>query len=286
MLAAAGLRAEEPEAAAQKGNAQEKEAVQQPLGKDWQIPANKEDFHVFVLYGQSNMAGGIKPWQPGHLLPEDKVPVPHVLQVRSHARLFLEKGWFPAVHPLHVIPGRPNSFGLGLPFAKKYLEKHPGVTVGLLPCAYGGKRMDLLKEGSGLYKAAIAKCKFAMQKGTIKGILWHQGESDAFNEERAAAYEEKLHQLVAAFRKDLGIPDLPFISGEITLKYPKTNPVQVANRTLPEKVKNTGWAAIEGLTFVDGEKRVHFDRESYIELGHRYCEAYEKIINKQKNEEK
>jgi len=36
--------------------------------------------------------------------------------------------------------------------------------------------------------------------------------------------------------------------------------------------------SIDGLTFVDGDKRVHFDRESYIELGKRYCEAYEKLV--------
>ena len=161
------------------------------------------------------------------------------------------------------------------------MKTNPGITVGMLPCAYGGKRMDLLKEGSGLYKAAIGRCKFAQETGTIKGILWHQGESDAFNEERAATYEARLHQLVAAFRKDLGIPDLPFIAGEIAPKYPKTNPVQVANRTLPEKVNNTGWVTIEGLTFVDGDKIVHFDRESYIKLGHRYCDALLKVMEKE-----
>jgi len=280
MLATAGLRAEDAEAAKEAGSAKETKFVQRPLDKDWQIPADKEKFHVFLLYGQSNMAGGIKPWQPGHLLPEDKIPTPHLLQVRSGRPLSVTGGWFPAVHPLHDRPGRPNSFGLGIPFAKEYMKRNPGITVGLLPCAYGGKRMDLLKEGSGLYREAIERCKFAQKTGTIKGILWHQGESDAFNEERAATYEEKLHQLVAAFRKELGIPNLPFISGEITLKYPKTNPVQVANRTLPEKVKNTGWVTIEGLTFIDGDKQTHFDRESYIKLGWRYCDALMKVMAK------
>jgi len=280
IVATAGLRAQDTENAEDVKRGNEANVVQQPLGKDWQIPADKEKFHVFLLYGQSNMAGGIKPWQPGHLLPEDKIPVPHLLQVKSGRPLSVTGGWFPAAHPLHVRPGRPNSFGLGIPFAIEYMKRNPGITVGLLPCAYGGKRMDLLKEDSGLYRAAIGRCKFAQETGTIKGILWHQGESDAFNEQRAATYEEKLHQLVAAFRKELGLPDLPFIAGEITLKYPKTNPVQVANRTLPEKVKNTGWVTIEGLTFVDGNKKVHFDRESYIKLGHRYCNTLLKVMEK------
>jgi hypothetical protein len=280
IVATPGLRAQDPQDAEDTSRDRGPKTVQRPLDKDWQIPADNRDFHVFLLYGQSNMAGGIKSWQPGHLLPEDKIPVPHLLQVRSGRPLSVTGGWFPAVHPLHVRPGRPNSFGLGIPFAKEYMKKNPGITVGLLPCAYGGKRMDLLKEGSGLYNAAIARCKFAQETGTIKGVLWHQGESDAFHEERAAAYEAKLHQLVAAFRKGLGIPHLPFIAGEITLKYPKTNPVQVANRTLPQKVEHTGWVTIEELTFVDGDKQVHFDRDSYIKLGHRYCDALMEVMKR------
>ena len=232
------------------------------------------------------MAGGIKKHQPGYLLPKDKIPTPHLLQVRSGRPLAVSGGWFPAVHPLHVRPGRPNSFGLGIPFAKEYMKRNPGVTVGLLPCAWGGKRMDLLKKDSGLYKAAVGRCRFAQERGTIKGILWHQGESDAFNEERSKTYEARLHEMIDAFRKDLNIPDLPFISGEITLKYPKTNLVQIANRTLPQKVKNTAWVSIDGLTFVDAPKNVHFDRKSYIKLGHRYCDAYEKVVDKKEEKKR
>jgi hypothetical protein len=161
------------------------------------------------------------------------------------------------------------------------------VTVGLLPCAYGGKRMDLLKKGSGLYNGVVAKCKFAQGTGTIKGVLWHQGESDAFNKDRCAVYEKRLHEMIATLRKDLGIPDLPFISGEISVKnYPKDNPVQAANRTLPQKVKNTGWVRTDDLTFCDGKKSVHFDRKSLVKMAHRYCDAYEKVVDKKKEKEK
>ena len=117
------------------------------VGGDWDIPSNKEDFHIFLLMGQSNMAGGIKKHQPGHLLPEDKIPVPHIVSVRTSSRNRKWFKWQPAAHPLHVIKKRPNSFGLGIPFAQEYLKNNPGVTVGLIPMAYGGKRIDLLKKG-------------------------------------------------------------------------------------------------------------------------------------------
>ncbi|MCK5469704.1 MAG: hypothetical protein KAI99_14390, partial [Cyclobacteriaceae bacterium] len=34
-----------------------------------QVPANKDNFHIFILMGQSNMAGY------GELLPDDKLPI-------------------------------------------------------------------------------------------------------------------------------------------------------------------------------------------------------------------
>jgi len=139
IMTIAGLRAEAAEAAkaeerveaeekkGKKKRARNSEVVQQPLDKDWQIPESKEKFHVFLLYGQSNMAGGIKKHQPGYLLPEDKIPTPHLLQVRSGRPISVSGGWFPAVHPLHVRPGRPNSFGLGIPFAKESLREAAGL---------------------------------------------------------------------------------------------------------------------------------------------------------------
>ena len=179
-----------------------------PLGKDWRIHEDKSKFHIFILYGQSNMAGGI----PGkELTKEDKTPVPHIVLRRG-------KGWIPAAHPLHL-GGKKNGFGLGLPFAEEYLKNHPGVTVGLVPCASGGKRIDLLKKGSNLYRAAMGKSRLALETGTIKGILWHQGESDTVTDERADCYEKKLHQLIADMREDLKTPNLPFIVGDLAQLY-------------------------------------------------------------------
>lgn len=267
-------------------------------GGDWDIPTEKEKFHVFLLMGQSNMAGGIKKHQPGHLLPEDKIPVPHIVQVKTNIANVKKLYWFPAAHPLHVRPGRPNSFGLGIPFAKEYLKKHPGVTVGLLPTAYGGKRIDLLKKGTALYRGSISKAQWAMETGTIKGVLWHQGESDTVTEERANTYEGKLHKLIADVREDLKMPDLPFIVGDLGQLFgigennPNPDPERVANinkvrnalKSVPDKVKNTACVSTVGLTYVDTPKCTHFDRKSYITLGERYCEVYEKTVQNKDNQ--
>lgn len=267
-------------------------------GGDWDIPIEKEKFHVFLLMGQSNMAGGIKKHQPGHLLPEDKIPVPHIVQVKTNIANPSKLKWMPAAHPLHFRPRRPNSFGLGIPFAKEYLKNHPGVTVGLLPTAYGGKRIDLLKKGTALYRGSISKAQWAKETGTIKGVLWHQGESDCFKGDRPDTYEGKLHQLIADVREDLKMPDLPFIVGDLGQLFgigennPNPDPERIENiskvrnalKSVPDKVKNTACVSTVGLTYVDTPKCTHFDRKSYIILGKRYCEAYEKTVQNKDNQ--
>lgn len=275
------------------------EDAKETLGKDWKIPADKEKFHVFLLMGQSNMAGGIKKHQPGHLLPEDKIPVPHIVHVRTNVASPKKFKWQPSAHPLHVRPGRPNSFGPGIPFAKEYLKDHPGVTVGLLPTAYGGKRIDLLKKGTGLYRGSILKARWAAKQGTLKGVLWHQGESDCFAGDRPDTYEDKLHKLIADVRHDLGMPDLPFVVGDLGQLFgigenPNPEPERAAGinkvrnalKSVPEKVKHTACVQTTGLTYVDAPKCTHFDRKSYIILGKRYYEAYEKVVERKKQEEK
>lgn len=251
------------------------------VSQDWAIPPDKEDFHVFLLMGQSNMAGGI----PGdQLTEEDKTPVPHIVVRRG-------SGWIPAAHPLHL-GGKKNGFGLGLPFAREYLRHHPGLTVGLIPCASGGKRIDLLNRGSNIYRSSLGKTRLALGTGTIKGVLWHQGEADTISDERADSYEVKLHQLIADLRVDLGIEDLPFIAGNLGELYgigetrDRATPDKVRRiekikgilKRVPEEVEHTGSVNSTGLAYCDAPKCTHFDKASYIILGQRYAKAYEELV--------
>ena len=261
-------------------HAEEQGKLEAAAGNDWEIPSDKKDFHVFLLMGQSNMAGGI---HGRELTDEDKTPVPGIVIRRG-------KGWIPAAHPIHV-GGKKNGFGLGLPFAREYKKHHPGVTVGLVPCASGGKRIDLLRKGSNLYRAAMGKTQLALEMGTIKGVLWHQGESDTVTHERADSYENKLHQLIVDVRAELRSPDLPFIVGDLGQLYgigekrepdldkvARVKKVRAALRGVPEKVKNTALVETTGLTYSDAPKCTHFDKNSYITLGQRYAEAYERVL--------
>ena len=252
--------------------------AQKYRGSDWQIPEDKSKFHIFLLMGQSNMAGGLKPRDEGYLLDEDKIPVPHILMIPMHKHLSMPV-WKPAAHPLHLRGGRGGAFGLGLPFAKRYLEKNPGVTIGLIPMARGGHSIGRLNKGTGLYEEGMVKARFAAHYGTIKGVLWHQGESDR-GPQGSFAYEGKLHTLVADLRRDLDVKDLPFIAGdlgEFSLPVPEgVARVRAALRSLPEKVPHTGFVESKGLK---QSSRAHFDRAGYIELGHRYCDELLRVMD-------
>ena len=195
---------------------------------EWDIPEDKSKFHIFIFAGQSNMAGG---FNGSHLYDDEgnydplTKPVPRVLQ---HKR----GGWVPAAHPTtrHV----KTSFSIPLPFAQKYLEEidDPEVKVGIFVTAYGGKAMNFFVRGGNMHPSGT---RGLSKYGTVKGFIWHQGESDNRLEEREA-YAQKLHGLVQDVRNYVGDPDLPFVTGAFNPQWAYHNPYSIPPRapTAPE----------------------------------------------------
>ena len=64
------------------------------------------------------------------------------------------------------------------------------------------------------YLKAEKRVKVALEAGELKGILWHQGESDA-TDKLADGYEKKLHDLIDRLRRELKAADVPFIAGQL-----------------------------------------------------------------------
>jgi hypothetical protein len=235
-----------------------------------QLPP-QEKFHLFLLIGQSNMAGR------GAIEAQDKTPHPRVFMLNKAG------DWVSAADPLHFDkPGAGT--GLGKTFATKIAESNPEITVGLIPCAVGGSPIDSWKPGefypptkSCPWDDTLRRAKLALKSGTLKGILWHQGESDAKSLELAQTYETKLHGLIQRLRKELYAEDVPFIAGQMGqfADAPWNDfrrQVDAAHQKLPTKVPHTSFVSSEGLQH-KGDK-VHFDAASYRELGKRYAEAF------------
>lgn len=238
-------------------------------GKEEREPPGGDRFHLYLLVGQSNMAGR------GAVTEEDRRPDPRIWMFDR------EGNWSPAVDPLHF--DKPIAgVGLGRSFARAMLGEDSNVHIGLIPCAVGGSPIDAWESG-GFHEQTGAhpwddmaeRLEQSLRRGgELRGILWHQGESDS-NEESAPDYEEKLHSLVDRFRELASAPEVPFIAGGMG-RWPERPwnkwkvEVDAAHRALPGKVANAAYVSSDGL---DHRDEVHFDRASYLELGRRYAEA-------------
>ena len=233
----------------------------------------KENFQIFLLIGQSNMAGR------GTVTPADQVPYPRVL-------MFNQAGeWVPAVDPMHF--DKPVAgVGLGRTFGIQIADATPGATIGLIPCAVGGSPIDSWLPGAldaatktHPWDDAMCRAKAALAAGTLKGILWHQGESDS-KSGLAPAYAAKLADLITRLRAELNAPTAPFIAGQMG-KFAERPwdefrvQVDQAHRDLPGKMPHTAFVSSEGLTH-RGDM-IHFDSDSYRELGRRYATAYQNL---------
>lgn len=241
------------------------------FAQEVKLPA-KEKFQLFLLVGQSNMAGR------GKVEAEDKVPHPRVLMLNKAGE------WVPAVDPLHFDKSSAGT-GLGKTFGQQIAEADPSITVGLIPCAVGGSPIASWKPGQ-FYKPtnshpwddAMKRAKLAQEKGTLKGILWHQGESDS-NAQSAPEYGAKLQALVKAFRSELG--DVPFLVGQLG-QYegiPWSEPRKVVDQAHQDLDKHLPRVAfVSSAGFKHKGDNVHFDSAGMREFGKRYAEAYQKLM--------
>ena len=230
--------------------------------------------HSFLMIGQSNMAGrgDLKEAPP---LNSDRIAV-------------LRNGrWQPLFRPIN--PDRPFSgFCLAESFAQDYAAAHPGVTVGLIPCADGGTSLNQWRVGGLLFDHAVMQAVLASRTSTIAGILWHQGEADC-SPALFPLYEEKLTCIIAGLRAIPELADVPFIAGGLgdylpgfagdphASNYPHINETL---RQMTAKVERFGFADAEGLAH-KGDY-LHFSTPSLIELGHRYYRVFSRLEDKNK----
>lgn len=102
----------------------------------------------------------------------------------------------------------------------------------------------------------------------MKGILWHQGES---NQDNPDAYFKQLTDLVNNLREDLGNAKLPFVAGEIAQWNPKAGEINSKIRVLPAVVEHTGYISSVGAQPLKDYSDPHFSRDGSMLLGKRYA---------------
>ncbi len=218
---------------------------------------------IYLLLGQSNMAGrGVV----GH---EDRTPHPRVLTLDASGE------WRTAIEPITTDATGKAGVGPGVSFGKAMAEHDPDVTVGLVPCAVGGTPLRRWQQSGDLYAAAVQRARLAMRIGTLRGVLWHQGESD-ISAGLAPTYATRLDQMIRDLRADLESPGLAFVAGALgeflgtrSGNAADVDIVNAALATLPERMVHTGSVSVAGLTHTGDH--LHFDTASQRELGRRFA---------------
>lgn len=225
-------------------------------------------FHVYLLIGQSNMAGR------GKVEKEDTTPHPRVLALNK------DDQWVPAIDPLHF--DKPSAgVGPGLAFGKALADADKDVTIGLIPCAAGGSPISVWKKDaywgqtkSKPYDEALRRVAVARQRGVLKGILWHQGESDS-NETAAKLYADRLADLVTRLRRDLEAPGVPFLVGGLSeplrARSEHARSVDQALRAYAKSEARSAYVESDKLTLTTDN--THFDAASAREFGRRFAKA-------------
>ena len=234
-----------------------------------------------------------------------------------------------ALDPLHIPldidneNGKDESFiGLGLSFAKQALD-NTSADIILVPAAWSGSSFCANEDGppgnwladssdnpdlgnTWLFDRAVTRANLAISEtgGVLRGILWHQGESDA-NDRCAPLYQENLTDLVDALRtrvETVGSDDLlrssgtiPFIlgtmsrgadeRGDLSDYLESKQVIDDVHRNFPNVVEGVAISINDDLIPANGypcgnTSCIHFGPGALREMGQRYYDGLLRAVGK------
>lgn len=254
------------------------------------------NFHIYIAYGQSNMEGNATNFD------KNKDGAEHP-RVKMFATVSCPNLGRPTVGEMY--PAKPPMFkcdqGLSVAdwFGRHMADSLPDVTIGIIPVAQGGTSIRLFDPDD--YKNYIASAadwlrngvkafgndgnamgriievaKKAQEVGVIKGIIFHQGETDGgmSNWEQIVkkTYEYMLTQL------GLEAEETPFVAGEM-VDGGSCAGFSSRVRGLSNYIANFGVASSKGYgSKGDG---LHFTVEGYRGMGERYAQEMLKLITRE-----
>lgn len=232
-----------------------------------QRSANKPDpnFHLYLLIGQSNMAGRGK---------TDAARKP----VNARILMLDSMGKFvPATDPVHF-DKKEAGVGPGISFAENMLPANRKIKIGLIPAAVGGTSIQLWVPGgydsvthTHPYDDAMIRAREAMKYGVLKGVLWHQGEANSSSFRESPGYISLLRELIQRIRSTFNMPQLPVTIGELGYFRPAFMNFNAMLKAVPDSIAFTNVVSAKDLQH-KGDK-THFNTESARELGKRFAEG-------------
>ena len=129
--------------------------------------------------------------------------------------------------------------------------------------------------------AGLAELEANGSTAIVRGVVWHQGESDS-SDTNVDLYAGRFSDFVVGVRGEFGA-DIPFVLGELSRDRSNSGPF---NDNLPNVVSSQ-----PGLSFISSEgvttpgstnpdnDTTHFDANGQLELGQRYAAAFSAIVN-------
>jgi hypothetical protein len=245
------------------------------------------DFHVYLAFGQSNMEGfpGIDAQDKEGVNPRFRM-----LATVDFADLGRQKGeWNPAIPPLcRASTGLcPADY-----FGRTMVAGLPArISVGVVNVSVAGCKIELFDKdayqaylttiaawmtnittqyGGNPYQHLVGMGRLAQQKGVIKGILLHQGESNVND----TAWPAKVAKVYGDLLKDLnvGAASVPLLAGE-TVNVEQQGASAAINTIMAGLPAIIPTAHVISSAGCEARRdRLHFTPAGYRELGKRYAE--------------
>ena len=244
------------------------------------------NFYIYLCIGQSNMEGQ-GTIEDCDLSPDERFQMMSTLDCGTRK----QGQWYRAVPPLARCDTRlcpADYFGRTM-----VANLDEGKRVGVVVVAIGGIKIDLydpdgwqsyvnsMTEGwqinsvnayGGNPLARLIECaKEAQKSGVIKGILLHQGESDAYSDTWVQKVKKVYENLLTEL--NLKAEDVPLIAGEVG-SADQNGGCAHANPTinrLPNTIPTAHVVSSVGCTLQSDN--IHFDSQGYRKLGRRYAKT-------------
>jgi hypothetical protein len=231
----------------------------------------KNKVWIFLMAGQSNMAGR------GVVEPQDTLSHPRILTINRNNEIISAK------EPLHFY--EPNLTGLdcGVSFARELIKHQNTITILLVPAAVGGSSTqqwlgDSLHRNVKLLSNFNARVGAVKKYGTIKGILWHQGEADTEGT-LIPGYEERLQKIFAQLRLYCDNATLPIMIGELGSFSGNQANWDLINQSIHHYVSTDKQAAVvDTHDLKSKDDKIHFNSEGQRIMGERMAKAFLEML--------
>lgn len=243
------------------------------------------DFYIFLCLGQSNMEGAAEP-EAQDSIDDKRFQVLEAVDCPSLNRI--KGNWYPAVPPLCRCRSglSPADY-----FGRTMVASLPdSIRIGVINVSVAGCKIELFDRDNfqtyvstapdwlknmvneydgNPYARLVEMAKLAQNDGVIKGILFHQGESNTND----TLWPQKVMVIYDNLLSDLSFSQnsVPLLAGEVVHADQGgiCASMNTIIATLPQTLPNSFVISSSGCT--DKQDNLHFTAEGYREFGKRYA---------------